>query len=145
MTTPTKYTEMDSEWAIVVVVVVSWSVCSFLLNRPRTRGGVASRIGHRVLFASLGHPLLNHVSKHVFSLNFKLLMEMAPNMDPTWGLSEATFEKKCEIGKVCLDRAGAYGLHMSPSLEALRAPPKSKKKGTYFTTTFSINNIARIH
>ena len=50
-------------------------------------------------------------------------------------LLEAVFRKQCKNGKVCLDCAGVYGLHMSPSCGALRATQKSKKKGTYSRTT----------
>ena len=38
-----------------------------------------------------------------------------------------SIRKKCEIQRVCLDRDGAYGLHVSPSPEALRATQKSIK------------------
>ena len=36
---------------------------------------------------------------------------------------------------MCLDCAGAYGLHMSPSLGALRVTKKMKKKRNYFRAT----------
>ena len=39
--------------------------------------------------------------------------------------------EKCEHGKVRLDYAGAYGLHMSPSLGALKATNKLMKSATY--------------
>ena len=47
---------------------------------------------------------------------------------------EPTFQKKCENEKLRLDCAGAYGLHMSPSLGALRVIKKLKKKATNFRT-----------
>ena len=37
---------------------------------------------------------------------------------------------------MCLDCAGVYGLHMSPSRGALRATQNRRKKGTYFRTAF---------
>ena len=53
-------------------------------------------------------------------------------MEPKWGLVGPTFQKKCENEKVRLDCAGAYGLHMSPSLKAPDATKKSQKKQMCF-------------
>ena len=39
-----------------------------------------------------------------------------------------TFQKQCDNEKVRLDCAGAYGLHVSPSLKALDATKKSQNK-----------------
>ena len=41
---------------------------------------------------------------------------------------------------MCLDCAGAYGLHMSPSLGALRVTKKLKKQATYFRTALFSKN-----
>ena len=79
----------------------------------------------------------------IFSLKIAILEENWPKMDPTWPLLEAVFWKQCENGKVCLDCAGVYGLHMSPSCGALRATQKSKKKGTYFRTTVFTEKIRK--
>ena len=53
-------------------------------------------------------------------------------MEPKWGLVGPTFQKKCENEKVRLDCAGAYGLHMSPSLKAPDATKKSQQKQMCF-------------
>ena len=42
------------------------------------------------------------------------------------------FLEKCENEKGRLDFAGAYGLHMSPSLGALRVTKQMKKKMNLF-------------
>jgi len=57
-------------------------------------------------------------------------------MEPTCGLREPVFQKTFKNGKVCLDCAGVYRLHMSPSCEALRAPQKTKKKESLFPMCF---------
>jgi len=49
-------------------------------------------------------------------------------MDPKGNLLEALFEKKCKNEKVCLDCAGVYGSHRSPSCGALRVIPKIEEK-----------------
>jgi len=53
-------------------------------------------------------------------------------MEPKYGLRQPIFQKTFKNGKVCLDCAGVYGLHMSPSREALRATQKTKKKESLF-------------
>ena len=53
-------------------------------------------------------------------------------MEPKGGLAGPKFQKKCENAKVCLDCAGAYGLHVSPSRKALDATKKSPKKQMCF-------------
>ena len=53
-------------------------------------------------------------------------------MEPKWGLVGPTFQEKCENEKVRLDCAGAYGLHMSPSLKAPVAAKKIHKKQMCF-------------
>ena len=58
--------------------------------------------------------------------------KIVSKMEPKWGLVGPTFQKKCENEKVCLDCAGAYGLHMSPSLGVLRVTKKLKKKSKLF-------------
>ena len=55
---------------------------------------------------------------------------------PKSGHSEAIVQNKCENWKVCLDRAGSHGLHMSPSTGALRATQKSTKKYVFQTPCF---------
>ena len=52
----------------------------------------------------------------------------------------ATFLKKCEHEKVCLDCAGAYGLHVSPSLGAVRVAKKLKKNNNLFQNRFFCKN-----
>ena len=68
-------------------------------------------------------------------------------MLPKWTQNEICwspfFKNKYEVGEVRLDRAGAYGLHMSPSLEALRATPKSMKKRNMFQDHFSHQKIEK--
>ena len=75
---------------------------------------------------------------HLFETTFGTLLfhsqlqfwdEHGSQNEPNIGLLEPIFQKIYETGKVRLDRAGGTGLHMSPSLEALRATPTSKKKG----------------
>ena len=63
-------------------------------------------------------------------------------MEPKWGLVGPTFQKKCENEKLRLDCAGAYGLHMSPSLKAPDATKKSQQKTDVFQVRdFFIKNI----
>ena len=57
-------------------------------------------------------------------------MKIVSKMEPKWGLLGSTFQEKCENEKIRLDCAGAYGLHMSPSLKAPDA--KSQKKQMCF-------------
>ena len=57
-------------------------------------------------------------------------------MEPKWGLVGPTFQKKCENEKVRLDCAGAYGLHMSPSLKAPDATKTSLKNRCVSSTYF---------
>ena len=59
-------------------------------------------------------------------------MKTVSKMEPKWGLVGPTFQKKRESEKVCLDCAGAYGLHVSPSLKAPDATNKSQKKHMCF-------------
>ena len=63
-------------------------------------------------------------------------MKMAPKMESKYGPREPIFQKTCKNGKVCLDCAGVYGLHMSPSREALRATHKPNKNRVYFRCGF---------
>ena len=63
-------------------------------------------------------------------------MKIVSKMEPKWGLLGSTFQKKCENEKVRLDCAGAYGLHMSPSLKAPDATKKSLKKQMCFKYAF---------
>ena len=71
-------------------------------------------------------------------------MKIAPNMEPKYGPREPIFQKALKNGKVCLDCAGVYGLHMSPSLEALRATQKTKKKESLFPKGFFDGANAKI-
>ena len=66
-------------------------------------------------------------------------------MDPKWYLLEAIFQKECKIGKVCLDCAGVYGLHMGPSRGALRATNISKKERDIFQNRSFLANISEIY
>ena len=59
---------------------------------------------------------------------------MAPNRTHNEVFGELFLRKKYEHEKVRLDCAGVYGLHMSPSLGALRMTKKLKKTSTYFRT-----------
>ena len=67
--------------------------------------------------------------------------KIVSKMEPKWGLVGPTFQKKCESEKVCLDCAGAYGLHMSPSLKAPDATNKSLKKQMCFKYAFFSSKI----
>ena len=90
-----------------------------------------------------GHLFLNNLLRPFFHSKLQFWTKHVSQMDPKWGLLGPTFQKKCENEKVCLDCAGAYGLHMSPSLEALNATQKSKKKYMFQVSLFSptISNI----
>ena len=67
--------------------------------------------------------------------------KIVSKMEPKWGLVGPTFQKKRESEKVCLDCAGAYGLHMSPSLKAPDATNKSLKKQMCFKYAFFSSKI----
>ena len=56
---------------------------------------------------------------------------------------EDTFQKTCDTQKVCLDRAGAHGLHVSPSPEALRATQKSNKNWDIFQNPYFSLKISK--
>ena len=64
------------------------------------------------------------------------LTKIVSKMEPKRGLVGPTFQKKCENEKVRLDCAGAYGLHMSPSLKAPDATKKSLKNKCVSSTHF---------
>ena len=70
-------------------------------------------------------------SKHTFSF-FAFLVKIGSHRCYFSSILGAVFQKKCENEKVCLDCAGAYGLHMSPSFGALSVTKKLKKKSNLF-------------
>ena len=107
----------------------------FLVWEMRTRGGCSRglRTGEQFLiwlwrvtffWTSFWNPLSH--------LKWRFWMENAPQMEPKLRLLGTILQRKCKIGKVCLDCAGVYGLHISPSRIALRATQKSMKNRDIF-------------
>ena len=65
-------------------------------------------------------------------------------MEAKRGLIGPTFQKQCENEKVCLDCAGAYGLHVRPSLKAPEASNKSQKNTYVFQVCDLFIKITKI-
>ena len=87
-------------------------------------------------FESVWATFLGIFLERLFSSKYDILHKNRLKMEPKWGLVGPTFQKKCENEKVCLDCAGAYGLHMSPSLEAPDATQNNEKKHMCFKYAF---------
>ncbi len=84
----------------------------------------------------VGHLFLKCFLKRLFSLKVALLEENCSQNEPKITYFGSYFLEKCQNGKVCLDCAGVYGLHMSPSRGALRTTQKSKRKRDIFQNRF---------
>ena len=120
------------KWA---AVVVSCSDCCFLF-RKRAREAAspgASWPADSSSFALGGAPLFEAIFGNLFvHSQLQIWTNMAPKLDPKWGMLEPIWQKQCEHIKVCLDCAGVYGLHMSLSFGTLGATQKSKNESYIF-------------
>jgi len=123
---------MDSEMS---------TCCCFLLRQlflvqktAHTRGAVRELLDLVIVpgLRKEGHPFFAPFCGALFSLKIATLDENGLQNGPKMVSFGSYFLEKCENRKVCLDCAGAYGLHMSPSLGALRATQKSNKKRDIF-------------
>ena len=118
------------KWA---AVLVSCSASCFLLRllfltQTIFDFGVAAReprdIGIDWCLTLPGQLFLGIFWSAFFHPSITFWTRIVSKMDPKLCLVGPTFRKKCENEKVRLDCAGAYGLHVSPSL---KTPDATKK------------------
>ena len=84
----------------------------------------------------VGHLFPERLFDPFVSLTVLSLTKVAPKLEPKYGLREPIFQKTCKNGKVCLDCAGVYGLHMSPIPWSAQGDPQNEEKSESISEGF---------